>query len=405
MARPKTQLAWNATKTAKNPRTGLTERYGAFRRLVDGRKVTLHSCFESDTRQGQKLAKIELDRLLAHRQANPAGYAKAEETKLVDVVPNYLASLHNTGLANQGTIHGLFRLYLTPYFAQTKVKDVGPQYVEGLNHHLLRLIGKGKITPRLGNNVTKYFVSFLGYLVAHDYLGALPKNLAIPSARKRLTFKTTDPEPEPIPLDDLAKIWHAATPRLRCFIEMSMLMAFTQMDLAMLRHREIDWENRTITRKRPKTKHHKGVPLVTYTIPAYDGDDPMMQWKEEMTSEGEFCFETNRGNPLAVQSYKPDENNYVRHDAVGCQWRRICGKLGFKYTYKQIRKTAATMLRNHPKYHLVHQLLLGHAADTIASKSYTGQGSTEMLAEGMAWLWNEFKCETGKLLYPGLLDD
>lgn len=412
MARPALpKLCWNTTRRLVNSQTQQEEAYGVLYKQIGGKRYTLASGFQSDRKRLEKVAHAELAKILGQQKTNPDGWTKAKQS-VVDEVPNFYMSLHNTSLGNQGNVIMVFDKYILPFLDGDRIEDIDSQHVRKFFAHLKRKVDCKTISWKRANTIFKFYVWFISYLVGNDFLSAMPKPLVIHATRKTFTFKPRGyqtPPPEDIPLVDIARVWQISTGRFRCFIEMALLTGWTQIDIANLRFSEIDYENRIITRKRTKTRDKENVPIVSYKIPDYECDDPLSEWVKYMQHEcdgsDDICFVNNHGNPFAVSSFDLEKKKSVRLDSIGLAWKYHCKKLGLPHTFKQIRKTGATILRNHHEYFLVHQLFLGHASKLQSERSYTRQGSTELLAKGIAHIWNEFRAALGELEEPDLFAD
>jgi hypothetical protein len=96
----------------------------------------------------------------------------------------------------------------------------------------------------------------------------------------------------------------------------------TQQDISDLKHEEVDWKERRITRKRSKTKKHENVPTVCYPLwgetfellAKYRSEDPVR------------VLTSSTGQPLKKEWIRENEN-VARDDRIFSLYSRYRKKL------------------------------------------------------------------------------
>ena len=96
------------------------------------------------------------------------------------------------------------------------------------------------------------------------------------------------------------------------------------------------------------------------------------------------------GSPLRVESLR-ESGQLSKTDNVRNAFSRLLRKLKMKdRTFKALKKTSATLLRDHLPYQGLEDLFLGHAAQRMSEKHYT-RGIYVFPAEAMDWLNGQYK--------------
>jgi integrase len=134
--------------------------------------------------------------------------------------------------------------------------------------------------------------------------------------------------------------------RTKLYLLLMLNCGMYQNDIAELRNDEVDWKAGTISRARSKTRDRNG-PVVTYKL-----------WPETFSllkkyrSKGELALTNEEGNPL-VRYWLDEEGKMRRYDCVQAAWSRLATKQGLdkmRLGLKHLRKTASTVLGQHPQY-------------------------------------------------------
>jgi integrase len=204
----------------------------------------------------------------------------------------------------------------------------------------------------------------------------LPRNIA----SRALSVPVPDPDIHTLTIDELRAFYNRATGVLKTCMLLSLNCGFNQIDIATLKHTDIDWQVGTITKKRVKTSKSKNAPTITWRL----WDTTLEQLKKHRSKHPELVLLGRKGAELM------QGGGLERQDAVGRAWRYVRGKLGSKAEYKLLRKTAASMLGSHPVYGRYAQYFLGHAPGSVADKHYV-KPDQEQFDQAVAWLGEQFK--------------
>jgi integrase len=184
--------------------------------------------------------------------------------------------------------------------------------------------------------------------------------------------------------EEIDAFFAAALPRERLYLLLMLNTGCYPVDVARLRQDEVDWEEGRIIRKRTKTRGRSDkVPTVNYRL-----------WRESFTlltkyrsADPEFVLLNRNGTPL----WKEVEKNgkFTRVSNIKCNFFRLQKKTGIKKSLKQIRKTAASMLENHPEYGRYAEYFLGEVPRSVTSRHYV-QPSKEQFDAALTWLGEQF---------------
>jgi integrase len=226
-------------------------------------------------------------------------------------------------------------------------------------------------------NTAKIFLIYLyeGHLIE------LPRKLK----SKDLIFATTINEVEIIDDHSLRQFYSSAKGQTKLHILLMLNCGMTAQDISDLKSSEVDWDNRTITRKRSKTKHHESAPKVTFLL-----------W--ETTFRLLLQHRSNCENVLLTSSGKPwicdsiDDNKYRRSDCVASSFKWLAKKTGLTICPKNLRSTASSKLAEHSQYKFYAKYFLAHSPQSVADKHYVVP-STKEFFEALIWLERAFDLE------------
>jgi integrase len=163
----------------------------------------------------------------------------------------------------------------------------------------------------------------------------------------------------------------------------------TQKDIADLDMSELDWETGRIIRKRSKTKNEENVPIVNYLLWP---ETLRLLRQEQCENETGRVLLNEKGNPLWFEEVA-EGGKLKKNDNVKSAFDRLKRKTGIDKPLKSLKKTSASMLRNHPKYASLEDLFLGHAPQRMSDKHYAANPET-LFDEAIAWLGTEFEMPT-----------
>jgi integrase len=179
-------------------------------------------------------------------------------------------------------------------------------------------------------------------------------------------------EPRYFSLDELKAIWKAAEcPRHRCWILLAINCGFGPMELATLKRSEIKGDH--IERMRQKTGVYGKWKLWTETQKAL---------RAVMAEDGDLALLTKTGTPL-IEEFQTE-----RRDAISQSWRWIQRRSGVKGSFKLLRKTAATMIKQIAGLE-ASEMMLAHTEPGI-NKAYAGR-QWDKLDDALMVMWKQLQ--------------
>ena len=179
-------------------------------------------------------------------------------------------------------------------------------------------------------------------------------------------------------VDEVRHVLGEAPDRMRLFLLLMLNCGYTQIDIAKLQEERVDWKEGRITGKRQKTGDKDNTPVVSYLL-----------WPETFDLLKRFrsgqatVLLAETGRPLVRQELC--DGKHVSADIIASNYTHLKKRLGFKKPLKQLRKTGASILAEHPTYGRFVQHYLGHAPTTIADRHYI-RPPTELFDEAIRWL-------------------
>jgi integrase len=222
--------------------------------------------------------------------------------------------------------------------------------------------------------VFKQFVRWLANNTSH--LETLPKN--IDDREMRITVGQR--EVATLSKEQVKKLLAEANDRTRLYCLLGLNCALTQQDMADLQPSEVDWERRTITRKRSKTRKHEGVPTVSYPL----WPETFALLLKERSHNPTRVLLTRDGLPLKTEVIG-EKGKLKKTDVVRLAINRLAKKAGIDLSLKTLKKTSASLIRGHREYMGLESLFLGQSDRTIAHKHYAASPQ-ELLNEAIGWL-------------------
>ena len=248
----------------------------------------------------------------------------------------------------------------------------------------LEQIGDDTITCWAGRDrlqVAKQFIRFCWELGTIE----LPRNVD----SKNLTISCTPGDVNPMPVAELQRRVKAATGRLKLELLLMANCGMYQVDIADLKHAEINFQTSTITRKRSKTKKEANAPTVTWNL----WPSTVALLRAEASTESATVLATKTGKTTVHDSINSD-GKASRTDATAQAYKRLQDALeGDRWPLKSIRKAAATAIGSNPDFARYVQYFLGQAPDSVASAHYVKPSAAEF-AKCIAWLGEHFNFTT-----------
>lgn len=226
--------------------------------------------------------------------------------------------------------------------------------------------------------------SFVRWLWHIEAIAVLPRNMDAKS--KVLHISKSSPSIVTCEQDEIVRLLKCASERTALYILLALNCGFTQKDIADLDVQEVDWSAGRISRKRSKTKSSKNVPEVCYQL-----------WPETRELLVSARSPSQRGRVLLNESGGPlwtlqvDTNGRVKkNDNVRNAFARLTKKTAIKKSFKSLKKTSASKLRNNGRFASLEDLFLGHAPRKMSDRHYT-QAPQDLLDEALRWLHEDYR--------------
>ena len=220
-----------------------------------------------------------------------------------------------------------------------------------------------------------FFKGFVNHLVESE---AIPMPLMLKS--KKLFFKVTKTSKDAPDLTRIMPFLDTLPDRLKLYALLAMNTSMNNVDIGELQHRQIDWTQRTLTRKRIKTAGWERVPVVMYRL----WPETLRLLTQEMTTPRQHFFTNEFGEKVDYvlldrneqPLYLEDKNRNgtgkpYHYDKIKCQWRD-----NWKYekekklfTLQQFRFFGTDLLKKSP-FRSYRQAFLGHSPDSVLEKNY-----------------------------------
>jgi hypothetical protein len=206
-----------------------------------------------------------------------------------------------------------------------------------------------------------YFKQFVTYL-SERRLIPLPNNFR----SKHLVFKVPTTGKLAPDVQAVRTFLDALPDRLKVYALLALNCGMNNVDIGKLRHTQIDWKKRTLTRRRVKTEDSPNVPTVTYRL----WPETARLLRAEMNPDSEYVLTTEDGEPLYLDS-KGEDDAYL-YDRIKSRWRDHF-KRGKKkpYTLKQFRFFGADLLKSSRAFRQDRDPFLGHAPRSTGDKAYS----------------------------------
>ena len=177
---------------------------------------------------------------------------------------------------------------------------------------------------------------------------ALPRNLA-----DLAKISVPKKDIQTFSLEELRRLWQAASPRLRCWMAIALNCGYGQQDISDLRADDIDWGNGYVERARSKT----GI-RAKHTL--WDRTLELIHTHRAATAKGhDRLFLTRNGNPLVWRTVVNGELHMS--DSIRCMLWQLQQKLGINdgRSFYSLRKTGATLIEQIDP--AVTEMYLAHA--------------------------------------------
>jgi hypothetical protein len=187
---------------------------------------------------------------------------------------------------------------------------------------------------------------------------------------------------------EITHLLQAASERKRLYLLLMLNCGFYPVDIAALKHDEVNWAAGRIVRQRTKTRGRSlNVPKVDYLL-----------WRETFTllkryrsDHPDLVLVNSNGTPLWVEAEKDgkfNRNNNIRTAYFQLQTKAKIPKDQRK-PLKSMRKTSASMLEEHESYGRYAEYFLGEAPSSVASRHYV-RPSKEQFDAAVRWLGQQY---------------
>lgn len=224
--------------------------------------------------------------------------------------------------------------------------------------------------------IAKTFVAWL----AEKGLIPVPPNLH----SRRHRFGGGSRSVPTIPLEEVRILVAQAPGQLKLHLLLMLNCGMTQVDIADLKPREVDWSQGRIKRKRSKTDDHEHVPTVDYAL----WPQTRQQLEHFGHREGDRVLLTASNRPWLRDELLADGKR-SKVDAIKSNYVHLQRKTGISHPMKLLRKTAATMIESHELFGRYTGHFLGHAPGSLAEKHYAAP-SKELFDKIVHWLGGQF---------------
>lgn len=207
-----------------------------------------------------------------------------------------------------------------------------------------------------------------------EYFDKLPRVLDSNYAKVEMNR----PKPQFWTVDELVRIFEAASPRTKLYIALAANCGYTQAEISTLTWEMIDLETGQIIRDRPKTGQSQVHVLWPITL---------QMLRAESKADTGLCLTGQKGNNLLTQEIKAD-GNITHVDAIRLAFNRTLTKLGMLgsgKSFKHIRKTSAQAILAEFEDERLVDMFLAHSTKGAMRDHYT-EPVYKRYFESLQWL-------------------
>jgi len=279
------------------------------------------------------------------------------------------------------TLHlGHFRDWLGKDVA---VKEIDGNVLIRYHTHMMDHVKSKKWERTTARHYLVTVKSFVRWLWQTEAIPTLPR--IIDGKSDLLKITPAAPSVTVFTKDELTALLKDASDRTKLYILMMLNCGMTQKDIADLQADEVDWATGRIIRKRSKTSGHENVPTVNYLL--WPETLRLLVQERNPIGDGLVLLNSN-GAPLWTEEIGPG-GKYRKTDNIKNAFERLRKELMITKPLKSLKKTSATKIRNHEKFHGLEGLFLGHAPQSMSDKHYT-QAPLDLLDQAIRWLGSEY---------------
>lgn len=248
--------------------------------------------------------------------------------------------------------------FLEVFGRDTSIRDFNKQSVIKFYNYIQERISKKTLTRWGGSDYTRNIRQFLTF-VSENIL----EDWKPPVNYKSDIFNVEPPANiviETFTIEQIQELFKLGE-RWELYFLLMLNCGMTQIDIAQLKHSEVNFKSGTITRVRSKRQHDEKAQTVCYKL-----------WERTLTllnkfkdNKSDYVLTSENGTPL----YKSEINSndkLNKSDCIGRNYNRL--NLADRKPLKLFRKTGATILNQ--EYPQFVELYLGHSSATMADKHY-----------------------------------
>jgi integrase len=282
---------------------------------------------------------------------------------------------------------------------ETAIDAIDEAKLEGFFTHLWLQVGAQKYSPHYAHTLMMTAKQFISRL-AEMKLIPLPGNIR--SRRFRFNHSVAA-KIETFTVEEVRGMLAACdgfSERTKLYLLLMLNCGMYQNDVAELLKEEVNWTKGTLTRARSKTRERKG-PVVTYRL----WPETFALLKRHRAKAGDLALTTDEGKPLV--RYWLEEGEMRRYDCIQSAWSRLAGKMGerkIRLGMKHLRKTAASMLGQHPQFKFYANHFLADSPRTVADRHYVTPSDEEFFL-ALDWLRGQVLGTEGGQVPPDRLLD
>ncbi len=347
----------------------------------------------------RKLAEVE-QRLEQAREKLPLAPVKKNSPSLAIQIGFFLQS-RDVSAGRRDVLRSALE-----HFKAFKTDDtcqIDGMTLAGFKAFLLAKIDRGEMSRTTAYHIMSSVKQFIRWLYhTAEILDRLPKNID----EKEINVKMPTARPKkPMDKEQVESLLSACSGQQRLYYLLMLNCGMTQVDVADLRHDEVDWTEGRIIRQRSKTGENDtdledgDIPTVNYRL----WDETFRLLKQCRSDHPQLVLVSERKTPLMSREFKSTGKTCIKRiDSIGLQYRRLLKRLNPKRTeaglpelkeLKRLRKTGSSLLDGHEAFgrYVIHWL--GHSPRTVAGKHYVTP-SQDRFDAAVCWLGQELGFQT-----------
>jgi integrase len=231
-------------------------------------------------------------------------------------------------------------------------------------------------------NAWSFFLRMVRFAYNQELLDQLPRNI------KDFAIRKPDKIIEPHKPQEIITAIESLSGRLRLYLLLALNCGMDNVDIALIsrsqfdRNRQqnlawIDWDRKTLTRRRRKTNRTKAAPSICYRL--WDSTSELLVQCQNPDHE---LVLTSKNGTVLVDGAK---------DLIGAQWRR--SKNRPPLTLDDCRSACSSLIKSNAKYTGFENVYLANVPSGVAEKHYA-QTPQNIVDEMIIWLGEQFNQTT-----------